>query len=233
MRLISEDNAPEVRQLAVLDVKGRVATHTGKMCVAEAGHIQGEGYSCQANMMLTDKVWGAMANNFKNSSGPLAERLLDAMDAGQAAGGDIRGKQSCSILVVRGEATGKPWEDRIIDLRIDDHPEPLKEMRRVLKTYRAYEHMNNGDLAMEHGNMEKALTEYTAAEKMFPENLEMKYWHAVTLVNNGKLEEALPMFKEVFEKDHNWAIMTPRLIDSKLLDVTEEQLKEILSVKRK
>lgn len=232
-KLISEDNAPEVRQLAILDTKGRVATHTGSMCVKDAGHIQGDGYSCKANMMLNDKVWGAMSKGFENTDAPLAEKMMAALEAGQEVGGDIRGKQSCAILVVSGTNTGKPWEDRIIDLRIEDHAEPIVEMKRILKTYRAYEHMNNGDLAMEHGDMKKALDEYTSAEVMFPENLEMKYWHAVTLVNNGNLDEALPMFKEVFEKDHNWAIMTPRLIDSKLLDVTDEQLKQILSAGKK
>ena len=229
-KLIGEDNAPEVRQLAILDVQGRVATHTGSMCVDYAGHVQGDNYSCQANMMLTNTVWDAMANAFENTKAPLAEKLMAALEAAQGEGGDIRGKQSCAILVVNGVNTGQPWVDRIVDLRIEDNPNPIKEMRRILTTYRAYEHMNNGDLAMEHNDMKKALEEYTAAEKMFPDNLEMKYWHAVTLVNNGDLENALPMFKEIFDKNFNWALITPRLIKSELLKVTEKELKTIMEL---
>lgn len=227
-RLISEDNAPEVRQLAILDVKGRVATHTGNMCVDEAGHFQGNNYSCQANMMLKNTVWQAMAEAFETTQAPLAEKLMTALEAAENEGGDIRGRQSCAILVVSGENTGKPWVDRIIDLRVEDHPESIKEMKRILKTYCAYEHMNNGDLAMEQGDMKKALEEYTAAEEMFPDNIEMKYWHAVTLVNNGDLENALPIFREVFMKNKNWAVMTPRLIKSNLLNVSENELRKIL-----
>lgn len=227
-RLISEDNAPEVRQLAILDVKGRVATHTGNMCVDEAGHVQGNNYSCQANMMLKNTVWQAMAEAFETTQAPLAEKLMAALEAAENEGGDIRGRQSCAILVVSGENTGKPWVDRIIDLRVEDHPESIKEMKRILKTYRAYEHMNNGDLAMEQGDMKEALEEYTAAEEMFPDNIEMKYWHAVTLVNNGDLENALPIFREVFIKNKNWAVMTPRLIKSNLLNVSENELRKIL-----
>ena len=229
-KLISEDNAPEVRQLAILDVQGRVAAYTGSLCVDYAGDVQGENYSCQANMMMTNTVWGGMANAFENTKAPLAEKLMAALEAGQAEGGDIRGKQSCAILVVSGVNTGQPWVDRIIDLRVEDNPNPIKEMRRILTTYRAYEHMNNGDLAMEHNDMKKALEEYTTAEKMFPNNLEMKYWHAVTLVNNGDFEKALPMFKGIFSKKVNWAIMTPRLIKSGLLKVTDEQLKTIMEL---
>ena len=228
-KMIAEDEGRDFRQLAVLDVNGNVKSYTGAKCVEAAGNIMGDNFSVQANMMLNDKVWGAMAEAFKTTKGPLAERMVAALEAAQNVGGDIRGKQSAALLVVRGKATGKSWEDRLIDLRVDDSPEPVKEIKRLLKVHRAYEHMNAGDLEVEHGNMDKAMEEYSAAEAMFPDNLEMKYWHAVTLVNNGGLEEALPMFKEVFSKDENWRTMTPRLIDNGLLVVTDEQLKEIIS----
>lgn len=228
-KMIAEDEGRDFRQLAVLDVNGNVKSYTGAKCVQAAGNIIGDNFSVQANMMLNDKVWPAMAEAFKTTEGPLAERMVAALEAAQNVGGDIRGKQSAAILVVRGEATGNLWEDRLVDLRIEDHPEPVKEIKRLLKVHRAYDHMNAGDLAVEHGEMDKAMDEYSAAEAMFPENLEMKYWHAVTLVNNGGLEEALPMFKEVFSKDENWRTMTPRLIDNGLLVVTEEQLKTIIA----
>jgi uncharacterized Ntn-hydrolase superfamily protein len=229
-KLINSDEGRDVRQLAILSVDGTVAAHTGKNCIPGAGHIVGENYSVQANLMANDKVWGAMSEAFENSTGPLAERLVVALEAAQEVGGDIRGKQSASILVVKGESTGKVWEDRLIDLRVDDSPEPIKEIKRLLKVHRAYDHMNAGDLAVEHGDMELAMKEYMAAEEMFPDNEEMKYWHAVTLVNNGDLENALPLFKTVFTQNTDWKTLTPRLIPIGLLVTDEEGLNKILSV---
>lgn len=230
-KLIVEDEGRDLRQLAVLDVNGNVKAYTGKNCIYGAGHIVGENYSVQANLMLNDKVWSAMSEAFENSTGPLAERMVVALEAGENAGGDIRGRQSACLLVVRGEATGNLWEDRLIDLRVDDNHEPIEELKRLLKVHRAYEHMNNGDVAVEHGDMELAMKEYMAAEEMFPDNEEMKYWHAVTLVNNGDLQNALLIFKEVFTKNENWKTLTPRLLPTGLLKATEEQLEKILSVK--
>jgi uncharacterized Ntn-hydrolase superfamily protein len=228
--LIKNDNAPDVRQLAICDNKGNVAAWTGKNCIPPAGDIQGDGYSCQANLMSTDKVWPAMANAFEKSKGqPLAERLITALEAGQAAGGDIRGRQSAAILVVKGKPTGKIWEDREIDLRVEDNEYPIRELKRLLKLRRAYDHMNAGDLAVEHNDMKLAMKEYSTAEEMFPDNAEMKFWHAVTLTNIGKLDEALPIFKKVFAMDSNWAILTPRLIKVGQLNVDDAGLKKILA----
>lgn len=231
--LIASDEGRDVRQLAILDVKGRSAAYTGKNCIQPAGHIVGNNFSVQANLMKNDKVWPAMAKSFKNSKGRLAERLLEAMEAAQKQGGDIRGKQSAAILVVKGESTGKVWADRLVDLRVDDSNEPLVEIRRLLKVHRAYEHMNNGDLAIEHGDMELAMNEYSAAEEMFPNNVEMKFWHAVTLANIGNVEEALPYFKTVFSKNNDWLNLIPRLVEAKLLNVDESGLKTILNLMKK
>lgn len=229
-QLLKEDEGREYRQLAILDARGNVAAFTGKNCIQPAGHIEGKNYSVQANLMSNDKIWSAMSNAFENSKGPLAERMVAALEAAENAGGDIRGKQSAALLVFSGKPTGKIWIDKLIDLRVDDHPEPIKEIKRLLKVHRAYEHMNNGDLAVEKNDMETAMKEYSAAMEMFPENLEMKYWTAVTLANNGKVEDALKLFKEVFDKDKNWKDLTPRLIPNGLLKVTEENLKLILDL---
>ncbi len=228
--LIASDEGRDVRQLAILDVQGRAAAYTGKNCIQDAGHIVSENFSVQANLMKTNKVWPAMASAFQNSKGRLAERLLTTMEAAQEQGGDIRGKQSAAILVVKGKSSGKVWADRLVDLRVDDSNEPLKEIGRLLKVHRAYEHMNNGDLAIEHGDMELAMNEYSAAEEMFPQNEEMKFWHAVTLANTGKVTESLPYFKEVFSKNNDWLILVPRLVDAKLLNVDEKSLKTILKI---
>lgn len=231
--LIESDEGRDFRQLAILDSKGNAAAYTGKKCIDDAGQIVGNNYSVQANMMLNDKVWGAMSKTFENSKGNLADRLLEALDAAQDVGGDIRGKQSAAILVVKAKPTGNIWEDRIVDIRIDDHENPLKEIRRVYNVHSAYEHMNKGDLAIEHNDMDLAMKEYSAAETMFPENEEMKYWHAVTLANMGKVEESLPLFKEVFNMNDNWVKLTARLIKPQLLNVSTEDLNKILNLSNK
>ncbi len=229
--LLANDPGREMRQLAILDIKGRAASYTGSKCIQPAGNIVGDDFSVQANLMISDKVWPDMAEAFKKSKGQLAERMLAALEAGQKAGGDIRGRQSAALLVFRGKSTGKPWEDKLIDLRVDDSSEPIKELARLLKVHRAYEHMNNGDLAVEKNDMKKAMYEYSSAEKMFPENLEMKYWHAVTLANNNEVDKALTIFREVFIKDKNWKTLTPRLIKPGLLNVSKYDFNRIMDIK--
>ncbi len=227
--LVRQDAGRDYRQLAMVNRRGEVAAYTGTKCIEAAGHHVGEGYSVQANLMANDRVWGAMAAAFEQSKGqPLAERLVAALKAAQDAGGDIRGKQSAALLVVAPESSGKPWEDRLVDLRVEDHPAPVAELERLLRLHRAYEHMNRGDLAVEKGDIEGALREYRSAERLFPENLEMTYWHAVTLTNVGRLEEALPLFARVFRNDPNWRVLTPRLLKNGLLEVDEATLQRIL-----
>lgn len=227
--LIASDEGRDFRQLAIVDAKGNSAAYTGSKCIPEAGHIVGDNYCVQANLMLSNLVWSEMSKAFESSDGPLAERLIAALEAAQNVGGDIRGQQSAAILVVKAEATGKLWEDRYIDLRIEDHPEPVSEIKRLLKVFRAYEHMNNGDLAVEKNDMKLAMEHYSAAMKMFPENLEMKYWTAVTLVNNGQINDALPMFRDIFSADDNWRKLTPRLIKVGMLNADDETLKKIIN----
>ncbi|MCK6559368.1 DUF1028 domain-containing protein [candidate division KSB1 bacterium] len=228
--VLAADPGEAVRQVAMIDAQGNVAAHTGSKCIPAAGHFVGENFSVQANLMLNEKVWPAMAAAYQNTSGDLAGKMLAALDAAQAVGGDIRGKQSAAILIVSGTNTGRPWADRIMDLRVEDHPEPLKELRRLVHVLRAYQHMNAGDLAVEHNDMAKALAEYGAAQKMMPDNLEMAYWTAVALVNAGRLDDSLPLFQKVIAGDPNWAVLTPRLPQVDLLKVDEVQLKKILSV---
>lgn len=231
--LLASDPGRDVRQVAFLDAHGNVAAHTGIKCIESAGHIVGKQYSVQANLMINDKVWPAMANAFESSKGDLTDRMLAALDAAQAVGGDIRGKQSAAILIVKAQSTGRPWADRVIDLRVEDHSEPLQEIRRLVSVHRAYDHMNRGDLAVEHNDIGGALREYSAAEAMFPDNLEMKFWHAVALVNAGKTDASLSIFKEVFEKDSNWATLLPRLPKSGTLNADDATIKKILRVVQK
>lgn len=199
--LLSDDPGREVRQVAIIDNKGNVAAHTGKNCIDYADHIKGDNFSVQSNMMLNNKVSKAMSDAFeKNKGKPLAERMLLALEAAQSVGGDIRGKQSSAIIVVPGKSEGKPWDERTVDLRVDDNPEPVKELRRLYNVHLAYQHMNNGDFAVEKGDMPTAMKEYNAAMKMFPNNLEMQYWTAITLANNKKWRKQSPSSKKYSQK---------------------------------
>jgi len=229
-QLLAKDEGREVRQVGMIDAHGRVDAWTGKNDIQAAGHIVGKNFSAQANLMLNNNVWPAMARAFEHTKGDLAERMLAALDAAQAAGGDIRGRQSAAIIVVTGKPTGLPWKDRIFDLRVDDSPQPLIELRRLVRLQRAYNHMNAGDLAVEKKDNEGALREYGAAEKLVPTSAEMIYWHAVALVNMGRIDESLPLFRRAFAIDRNWITLTPRLPKSGLLPDDPKVIKRIVSV---
>ncbi|MBK6265166.1 DUF1028 domain-containing protein [Marivirga sp. S37H4] len=227
--LLSDDEGREFRQVAILDTKGRVATHTGKSCIDEAGHANGENFSVQANMMLNDKVVPAMEKAWKENGGlPLAERMVEVLKAAQNEKGDIRGKQSAALLIVAPEATDEPWNDRLLDLRVDDHADPVQELDRLLKVYRAYEHMNQGDLHVEKNEMKQAMEEYNKAMEMFPANLEMQYWTAITLANDHKIDKASDMLQSIYKQDENWRELTKRLPKVGLLNVSEEELKKLI-----
>jgi len=225
--LVRSDKGRDYRQLAVLDSRGRVAAYTGRSCISEAGHIVGKTYSVQANMMLNKKVWPAMSKSFEKAKGPLAERMLASLEAAQRVGGDIRGSQSAAMIVVRHKSSRRSWEDRLIDLRVDDSQEPLVELGRLLRIHRAYEQMERGESAAKHRNMRLVCRHYVAAEGLYPENEEIKFWHAVTLADNGMVKESLPLFREVFRKDNNWKELFKRLVPIGL-DLDEKQLRSIL-----
>ena len=169
--------------------------HTGEHCIQHAGHLAGENFAVQANLMVNEGVPEAMAAAFRGTQGALAERMLAALDAAQAAGGDLRGRQSAAILVVSGEATGQPLQDRLVDLHVEDHPEPLVELRRLLVLQTAYEYMNRGDHALERNDIDTALVEYGRAQALVPANLEMRFWYAVSLLNAGRTETAMPVLE--------------------------------------
>ena len=227
--LLSDDTGKDFRQVAILDNSGRVATHTGKSCIDVAGHTNGENFSVQANMMLNDKVVPAMEKAWKeNNALPLAERMIEVLKAAQQVGGDIRGKQSAALLVIGPTASAEPWNDKLIDLRVDDGDEPILEITRLLKVFRAYEHMNKGDYYVEKNEMQKAMDEYNQAMKMFPDNLEMQYWTAITLANNKDIAKASAMLQPIYKKDANWRELTKRLPKVGLLQVSEKDLKELL-----
>jgi len=215
--LLAADANRDVRQVAMVDAHGRVAVHTGARCIAAAGHATGDGFSVQANMMENAGVWPAMRSAFASAGGDLAARLLAALEAAEAAGGDIRGRQAAALLVVRATGTGRPWADRRFDLRVEDHPQPVAELRRLLALARAYEHMNRGDELAAEARWDDAGREYGAAARLAPEIVELPFWHAVTLAAAGRLDEARPLFADVFAREARWRALVPRLPAAGLL----------------
>ena len=227
--LLKADQFEAVRQVAMIDARGRVAAHTGKSCIPEAGHIVGEGFSCQANLMLKNTVWEAMSKAFQTTKGELVDRLMAALEAAQGEGGDIRGKQSAALIVVKGKPSGAWWKDRIYDLRVEDHENPLAELKRLIRLNKAYNFMNKGDELLTENKVEEAMISYTRAMEMYPDNAEMVFWPAVTLASTGKVEESLPLFKKVFSMDRNWAVLVPRLPQVGQLPKDKGLLKKILA----
>jgi uncharacterized Ntn-hydrolase superfamily protein len=228
-KLTDQDEGRDFRQAAILDINGSVSAFTGEKCIESAGHFVGDNFSVQANMMLNDKVIPAMKKAFlDNSDLPLAERIIKVFEAAESVGGDIRGKQSAALIVVGAKKTSIVWEDKKIDLRVDDNINPIKEIKRLLKVHRAYEHMNKGDLAIEENDMEKALNEYGKAQVLFPENYEMSFWKAIALLNNGKKEAARPILKRVFKENSNWKKLIYRLPKSGIIIMKSKELDSYL-----
>jgi len=228
--LLATDPRPEVRQVAMLDTRGRVAAHTGKRCVAEAGHLTGRGFSCQANIMRSRKVWRAMANSFRKSKGSLSERLMQALESAEQAGGDLRGRQSAAMLVVKVDGGSMPWQQRVVDLRVEDHPQPLVELRRLLKIHQAYTHANEGDALLEKGDMKRALEEYERSATLYSENAELKFWEAVTLIDHGELDRGRTILKRVFRTNKDMRVLLRRLPSVGLLKVDRETLQKLLKL---
>ncbi len=209
---VQADRGRDVRQVAAVDAQGRVAAWTGPSCIASAGHVLGAGFACQANIMLNDSVVPAMAAAYENAKGAFAERLLAALDGAQLAGGDLRGRQSAAILIVDGKRAAEPWQGVLMELRVEDHVEPLRELRRLLRIQRAYEAANAGDAALEVNDMEAALEAYARAEALYPEQVELSFWRGVALVQRGHEPEGLEILRRVFAREPAWALMPPRLV---------------------
>jgi uncharacterized Ntn-hydrolase superfamily protein len=227
--LTAADPNLDVRQVAMIDIRGNVAAHTGKLCISAAGQHIGKNFSCQANMMEKSTVWKAMANAFENTEGELVDRLLAALEAAEAEGGDIRGKQSVAILVVKAVPSGAPWTDRVFDLRVEDHKTPLKEIRRLVTVAKAYNHMNAGDYYLTDNKVDEAMKEYSTAMKIYPGNPEMIFWPAVTMAASGKVEQSLPLFKKVFKQDKRWVELLKRLPEVGQFPKDKELMKKILT----
>lgn len=211
-RLLADDAEEAVRQVAMIDRGGRVAVHTGPRCIAHAGHAVGDQVSAQANIMERATVPAAMVRAYSAAAGDgFAERLLAALEAAEAEGGDLRGRQSAALLIVTARASGHPSEDRPVDIRVDDHADPVGELRRLLGLRRAYQRVEAGDELAATADTEGALREYEAAHRSQPDNIELAFWHGVALAAEGREDEATPVLRRAFAAHPGWAELLRRL----------------------
>lgn len=215
--LTAEDQMREIRQVAMVDAQGRVAAHTGKRTLAEASHILGDQFTVEANMMLNATVPAAMARAFESTKGDLAHRMLVALDAAEAEGGDIRGRQSAALIMVRGKSSGHPWSDKLFDVRVDDHPEPLIELRRLVDVQRAYAARDDAEAAFAIGDIEAGIASYERAQKLSPLNLEFSFWYGIAMIRTGRIIDAVRILTPIFARDRKWATLALRIIGSHLL----------------
>ena len=209
--LLAADRAAQWRQVAMIDARGNVSVHTGSKCTPFAGSASGEQFSCQGNLLVRRDIVEEMRTTFSKSVGlTLAERLVKSLLSGEEAGGDLRGKQSAAILVVGGEYSTNPYSGRLIDLRVEDHPDPIVELERLLHQKRAVDRSHKGMAAATSGDYEVASKEYKKANEIYP-LAEFRFWRAVYLSNAGKQSEANKIFKSVFEEDKRWVLVAQRL----------------------
>ena len=227
--LLAVDEHANVRQVGMVDANGVVANHTGDKSISEHCDIAGENFTVQANLMWKPTVCKAMVAAYLAADGDLAERMMIALEAAQAEGGDMRGKQSAAILVVSGDRSLSPWAGRVVDLRVEDHATPLLEMRRLLTLARAYNLMNEGDALMTSNEIDAAVEAYSAAEAIVPDSHEMIFWHAATLAGAGRVDESLPLFEKAFAMWPKWRELVTRLPASGLLPDDPELMAKILS----
>ena len=209
--LTSADTDQARRQVAFVDATGRVAVHTGALCIEAAGHATAEGVSVQANMMRGPAVWPAMLEAFEASKGPLADSLMAALDAAEAAGGDIRGRQSAAMLIVSGTSSSQPWRERLVDLRVDDSPDPLGELRRLIGVHRGYEHIESAEQHEVAGDFEGALTEFERARALLAGNDEAAFWSAILMADAGHVEEGKAVLADISTREPGWSELLRRL----------------------
>lgn len=225
--LLKADANNSGRQVAIVDAQGTVAAYSGRNCIPDAGDVQGEQFSCQANLMANPTIWPAMKAAFERAPGDLAERMLVALEAAEKAGGDIRGRQSAAIIVVKAKSSGKPWNDYVVNLRVEDHDEPLKELRRLIRLRRAYNFEDAGDNFTVEKKTAEAAQAYAEAMKLAPDVVELQFWAALTMYTNGQEAAALKQFRSVFARESQWVELIPRLAKVGLFPDDPKKIEEV------
>ena len=227
--LLLADENRELRQVAMVDAQGRAAAHTGTLTLVEAGHIIGAQFTVEANMMLNATVPEAMARAFQATKGDLAHRLLAALDAAEVEGGDVRGRQSAALIMVRGKSSRRRWADQLFDVRVDDHPEPLPELRRLVDVQRAYSARENAEAAFARKDIDTGDREYQRAQSLSPNNVEFSFWHGIAMLRSGRTDDAIRILRPVFARDRNWATLATRMIGSQFLSGDADLIREAIA----
>lgn len=231
--LLGSDPKRETRQVAMVDSHGRAAAHTGSKCIPHAGHVLGRGFSCQGNIMKTPRVWGSMKRRFDESeSAPLPERMVAALEAAEEEGGDVRGKQSASILVVGKDARPTYWDGRVVELRVEDHPEPVPELKRLLRYQRGYDWVSKGDDLLTSGNYGGALKAYRKGAAIVPEVLELRYWVGWGLLKSGKRKEGIETLRDVFSQESAWADLSKAILKQKLMSLSPSVIRALFESRK-
>jgi len=212
--LLKSDSRADTRQIGMVDSKGLVSAHTGSRCIDYAGHVTGDEFSCQANLMSNDSIWGEMEKAYKNSPNlELPERLVATLEAAEAAGGDARGKQSAALLVVSAKIFPNPWMGRVMELRVEDDEAPIPELKRLVRIKRAYDWVDTGDDFLALDKIEESERAFKKAEDLAPGNEEIRFWVGITLLGSeANREEGLEIIKEIFSRNKNWKSVTRSLL---------------------
>jgi len=226
-QLLKADSTHDGRQVAMVDAKGNVAAYTGPSCIPDAGDVQGAQFSCQANLMANATIWPSMKAAFEKAQGDLSERLMQALEAADKAGGDIRGRQSAAMVVVKGEKGANPWDNVVVNLRVEDNDHPLVELRRLLRLRRAYNLEDAGDAFTTSKKSAEAAHAYAEAMKLAPDVVELQFWAASTMYQNGNKAEALKIFKQVFAKEARWVPLIERLAKVGLFPADPKAVAEV------
>jgi len=228
--LLKKDSEQSVRQVGAVNVTGESVSFTGKDCVSYASSIEGDGYAIQANIMANPGVPEAMEKAYLSTEGSLADRLYAALSAAEALGGDLRGKQSAAMLVVPLKKVDNLLSSKIYDIRVDDSPNPLDELSRLMRIQKAYIFANEGDILSAEGRLDEALDAYNKASELYPENVELLFWGAVILCTDGKFDVAKPMFEKIFNINPSLKEMIPRLENHPMFPLSSDTVKKILAL---
>ena len=227
--LVAGDEQAHIRQLGIVDSQGRAAAHTGADCIPACGHLVGDGFTVQGNLLERSSCWPAMAAAYESAlaeEAPFVERLLRAMEAAEAEGGDVRGRQSASIMVVRADLQPAVWRGRLMDLRIEDHADPVPELRRIVTMQLAYDLLDEeGDAAVAGRSTSER---YELARRMSPDAYELVFWRGVELATAGDVEAGRRELQIAFEADARWRTTLQHLADAGREGVTAELAASLL-----
>jgi uncharacterized Ntn-hydrolase superfamily protein len=221
--LVASDPNAQVRQLGVVDREGRAAAFTGEKTIPAAGHLVRDGFTVQGNLLERDTCWPAMAAAYEAALAeglPFSERLIRAMEAAEAEGGDVRGRQSSAIMIVEADVQAAPRRGKVLDARVDDHPDPVPELRRLVSLYESYDLVETEDDATDPDR-------YAEARRRAPEAYELVFWMGVEHLRHGDLEGARRELAIAFAADTRWRTTLQHLVDARWENLTPELVAQL------